>query len=282
MERDDTGDRRWLDLMSEGGTDYFDFYFQANGGRQADWPSMAMDDELDMWQNDKMMAKNDDVKVSDSGDANTIEKVVSGGVEGGNWGMDIEGVGIEEGSGVEGGSGIAGLLETNNGNEQDGTREIEDDEDTQDDEDNYDNPSACEPIVIKVTREAQDEIISTYAGHEGEEVSGVLEDNNYCNCIKTKCVKMYCICFRKGLPCGSHCNCRDCENTPGNHESNKLHRQHRLSNGASYYFSSASELFCSCRSNFCEKAYCPCLKNQRPCTSKCRCFHCKNIHGSRQ
>lgn len=41
------------------------------------------------------------------------------------------------------------------------------------------------------------------------------EDNNLkptCNCKKSKCLKLYCECFAKGLICGIDCNCSDCHN----------------------------------------------------------------------
>lgn len=34
-----------------------------------------------------------------------------------------------------------------------------------------------------------------------------------CKCKKSKCLKLYCECFAKGLVCGVDCNCKDCHNT---------------------------------------------------------------------
>ena len=34
----------------------------------------------------------------------------------------------------------------------------------------------------------------------------------YCNCKKSKCLKLYCDCFNSGLICGKDCNCQDCAN----------------------------------------------------------------------
>lgn len=33
-----------------------------------------------------------------------------------------------------------------------------------------------------------------------------------CSCKKSKCLKMYCECFAKGLICGPDCGCQDCCN----------------------------------------------------------------------
>lgn len=41
-------------------------------------------------------------------------------------------------------------------------------------------------------------------------------DRSCCNCEKTKCLKMYCACYRKGLPCSERCRCRSCYNTVQN------------------------------------------------------------------
>eukprot|EP00937_MAST-01D_sp_MAST-1D-sp2_P005734 g5734.t1 len=36
---------------------------------------------------------------------------------------------------------------------------------------------------------------------------------DYCTCTRTKCLKLYCICYRDGKPCGERCECKDCKNT---------------------------------------------------------------------
>ena len=38
-----------------------------------------------------------------------------------------------------------------------------------------------------------------------------------CNCAKTSCLKMYCLCFRQGLKCSVDCSCTTCCND-GNHK----------------------------------------------------------------
>ena len=34
-----------------------------------------------------------------------------------------------------------------------------------------------------------------------------------CNCKNSKCLKLYCECFRQGKMCGSNCSCQNCQNT---------------------------------------------------------------------
>lgn len=33
-----------------------------------------------------------------------------------------------------------------------------------------------------------------------------------CNCKKSRCLKLYCDCFKNGLQCGTDCKCEDCRN----------------------------------------------------------------------
>lgn len=35
-----------------------------------------------------------------------------------------------------------------------------------------------------------------------------------CKCTNTKCIKLYCICFKNDQFCGSECECTDCLNFP--------------------------------------------------------------------
>ena len=39
-----------------------------------------------------------------------------------------------------------------------------------------------------------------------------IEDNLVCKCSKSKCLKMYCECFRAGFYCDERCNCCECHN----------------------------------------------------------------------
>jgi hypothetical protein len=39
-----------------------------------------------------------------------------------------------------------------------------------------------------------------------------------CNCTNTKCIQMYCRCFKNGAVCGSKCKCQDCLNKSDNNQ----------------------------------------------------------------
>jgi len=39
-------------------------------------------------------------------------------------------------------------------------------------------------------------------------------DSSSCSCKKSRCLKLYCECFRGGFTCGASCKCQNCANTP--------------------------------------------------------------------
>jgi len=51
---------------------------------------------------------------------------------------------------------------------------------------------------------------------------GALLKNTGCTCRRSKCVKLYCVCFANGLECSNRCTCNDCANRPGSDGSCKL------------------------------------------------------------
>lgn len=152
-------------------------------------------------------------------------------------------------------------------------------------EDYEDSQSFTTPIFTKETEIiekkcpiAQFEIFS----HFGEAGGMVPEDLNekrpICNCSKSQCLKLYCICFRKGVTCHHQCKCVGCLNTKENIEKIKLKRSQKVSRK----ILEGDEGTCNCKMSFCEKSYCPCAKSGKGCSKVCRCFHCKNPHGAKR
>lgn len=122
----------------------------------------------------------------------------------------------------------------------------------------------------------------TKLSRPGEE--GLVQLGVVCNCEKSKCVKLYCECFRMSGFCSEKCKCRGCLNNNSNSglrekivsdtlEMNpsafrtkfKLHSKETINSRG-----------CSCRKTECVKSYCECFRAQAGCTRLCKCIRCKN------
>ncbi|KAI2507049.1 DNA-binding transcription factor [Fragilaria crotonensis] len=105
----------------------------------------------------------------------------------------------------------------------------------------------------------------------------------FCTCPKSKCLKLYCVCFQRAILCDkSSCKCTNCKNTT----------KHAGPNGArTMAIASISKrrqnafgkrekqvgLGCSCKRNKCLKKYCACYSEGIPCDDdKCGCVDCQN------
>ncbi len=139
---------------------------------------------------------------------------------------------------------------------------------------------------------------------------------SFCNCKKSRCLKLYCDCFRLEKYCQS-CNCIDCANLPKFESdrlaaiqsilernpdafrpriaviqnANKLLAQSIDQNGAEAGgFGDKAQVSmkpqptlltghlsgCHCKKSACLKKYCECFCANVPCTDRCRCHDCKN------
>ena len=108
----------------------------------------------------------------------------------------------------------------------------------------------------------------------------------FCNCKKSRCLKLYCDCFRIVKYCDG-CNCNDCANTSGydhvrvqamnailerNSEAFKPRVSENPSSSGKGHLNG-----CHCKKSACLKKYCECFSGSAPCTDKCRCNDCKNL-----
>lgn len=116
-----------------------------------------------------------------------------------------------------------------------------------------------------------------------------------CNCKKSRCLKLYCDCFRVTKYCDG-CNCNDCDNLykrepirqnaiqsimDRNPEAFKprVSEEAKLNSGSSQNptISKSHLSGCHCKKSACLKKYCECYTGQAPCSDRCRCQDCKNI-----
>lgn len=96
-----------------------------------------------------------------------------------------------------------------------------------------------------------------------------------CSCSKSKCLKMYCECFKSGTICGPDCNCNGCKNTTENIESIRRLKEQFKPKIKTNNINSKDEA-CTCRHSLCANNYCPCHKLGKTCGPKCQCFSCEN------
>ncbi|KAJ1438360.1 hypothetical protein B484DRAFT_324144, partial [Ochromonadaceae sp. CCMP2298] len=109
-----------------------------------------------------------------------------------------------------------------------------------------------------------------------------------CNCKKSRCLKMYCDCFRLTLFCRDSCNCKDCSNM----ESKRAERDQAIKsiverNPEAFKPRVAADVSkgvgvvghmtgCHCKKSACLKKYCECFTGAVPCGERCRCLDCQN------
>jgi hypothetical protein len=119
------------------------------------------------------------------------------------------------------------------------------------------------------------------------ESHGAVPAGIVCNCKRSKCLKMYCDCFRYSLYCGSVCKCNDC----ANNLARAAERQEAIDaiverNPEAFHprvkedpqsHSKGHLNGCHCRKSSCLKKYCECFTGHVPCTARCRCVDCKNV-----
>lgn len=105
-----------------------------------------------------------------------------------------------------------------------------------------------------------------------------------CNCIRSRCLKLYCSCFQNGKPCDPNvCTCVDCYNT----SENPLRKQAVelcLEKRPDAFATRTREpgLGCACKNNRCIRKYCDCFRSNLPCSERCSCRHCANTDEARK
>lgn len=102
-----------------------------------------------------------------------------------------------------------------------------------------------------------------------------------CRCAKTRCLKLYCDCFRGTKLCTSRCQCIECLNTAEEsgpdgiktrtmqdivaRRPNAFQKRVRNPNAG-----------CKCKNSRCLKKYCDCFRQAKHCGNLCVCRNCLN------
>jgi len=119
---------------------------------------------------------------------------------------------------------------------------------------------------------------------------GAVLKNLGCSCRRSKCIKLYCVCWSNKIKCSSLCTCFQCSNVPFSPEGRYTGSIENEAVEPSFEPSSSrakQELplgintdLCSCKKSKCLALYCPCYASGSSCTESCACMGCLN-KGSR-
>jgi len=119
--------------------------------------------------------------------------------------------------------------------------------------------------------------------------------NIRCNCKKSKCLKLYCLCFAAKTLCKERCSCQDCANgrSPGSSNvptavlvvKKPLIVQTKPAASDPDDEKSTGDdakddtlnLGCNCKRSKCLKLYCQCFAAKAMCEDRCTCNDCRNV-----
>lgn len=103
-----------------------------------------------------------------------------------------------------------------------------------------------------------------------------------CKCVKSSCLKLYCMCFQQGSYCLDTCGCANCLNTSENDGPSGIRSQtiqeiiQRRPDAFDKREPQVQQQTCLCKKNKCIQLYCSCFANGSQCGDKCKCIDCEN------
>ncbi|OMJ68280.1 hypothetical protein SteCoe_34317 [Stentor coeruleus] len=134
------------------------------------------------------------------------------------------------------------------------------------------------PMMSKLTKKKLFYLVATALKHSDEQTNKKEIILSGCNCVKTKCLKLYCECFANSSKCTKACKCRSCNNNENDEIRVKAITEALERNPAAFQHSRYTcTRGCNCRWSGCRKKYCECFLNGVSCSAVCRCQMCKNI-----
>ena len=109
-----------------------------------------------------------------------------------------------------------------------------------------------------------------------------------CNCRRTRCLKLYCDCFRFKRYCSRMCNCSGCSNIEEHEDERRQVMEAIMGRNPGAFkpkvLSKSGDkqhlIGCHCKRSACLKKYCECYTARVPCNSRCRCIDCHNTPDS--
>ncbi|XP_020974988.1 protein tesmin/TSO1-like CXC 2 [Arachis ipaensis] len=134
---------------------------------------------------------------------------------------------------------------------------------------------------------------SSSVAKEQEHANDQERDNNDgnrgCKCKKTKCLQLYCECFKAGKYCKDSCSCENCLNRPENKDSvNEAKKKIELRNPRAFEPKitvvdkvKRRSKGCDCEKIKCMGNNCGCFRYKVGCSLQCRCANCRNPHGTK-
>mmetsp|Transcript_42990 Transcript_42990/g.91412 ORF Transcript_42990/g.91412 Transcript_42990/m.91412 type:complete len:933 (+) Transcript_42990:300-3098(+) len=104
-----------------------------------------------------------------------------------------------------------------------------------------------------------------------------------CRCTRTRCLKLYCDCFRQDLLCNAGCDCVECKNTVeySGPTGDRTRAKAEIIKTRPHVFNTPKKktgVGCSCLKNKCRTKYCDCNSRGVGCDpAVCTCINCENM-----